>query len=106
MALGFNEEEETTKAGHVFVSVCASPPYLQMSGFKAENFRSREPVLVCAAATRCSGFRVVFPQVPSAHLMSVVSAGWPRCPQCGGDKRFQTPEPLVSTVGSRLRQRD
>lgn len=51
MALGFNEEEETTKAGHVFVSVCVSPPYLQISGFRAENFKSQEPVLVCAAAT-------------------------------------------------------
>lgn len=78
MALGFNEKEETTKAGHLFVSVCVSPPYLQISGFRAENYKSQEPVLFCTGATRCLGFRVVFPQVPSAHLMSVISAGWPR----------------------------
>lgn len=61
MALGFNEEEETTKTGHVFVSICLSPPYLQISGFRAENCKSRLPVLVCTGATRCSGFPCCVP---------------------------------------------
>lgn len=72
----------------------------------AADFIFKRLKSLCRCVCVCVSVRVVFPQVPSARLVSVFGAGRPRYPQRGGDKRIQTPEPLVSTARSRLWQRD